>query len=147
MNNLRSKKAKWFTFLVAGGAILFAAAAVFAANSAHAAPVEFSPAASAPTQANATPMRTGQAVPGSSQSAKAGEAIPAIRTLTALYKPENAQQVLDQLTRNHPGVEFKIIADGSIVRADTCEVIYVTSAAAQVPGGAIAAGCTPTQVP
>jgi hypothetical protein len=79
--------------------------------------------------------------------AKVGARMPALRTLTALYKPENAQKVLDELTRSHPGVEFKIIADGSIVRADTCEVIYVTSAAAQVPGGTIAAGCTPTQMP
>jgi len=147
MNNLRSKKAKWFTLLVAGGAILFAAATVFAANSAHAAPVEFSPAASAPTQANTTQMRTSQAVSRGTQSEKAGVVISATRTLTALYKPENAQKVLDELTRNHPGVEFKIIADGSIVRADTCQVIYVPSAAAQVPFGTIAAGCTPAQAP
>ena len=147
MENLRSKKAKWCTLLAGGSLLLGVAISGYAGNTVQAATAELSPVASATVRTGTIQRQSSQAVSQGTPAAKESVAIPAIRTLTALYKPENAQKVLDELTRNHPGVEFKIIADGSIVRADTCEVIYVTSAAAQVPGGTIAAGCTPTQMP
>jgi guanyl-specific ribonuclease Sa len=145
MENLRSKKAKWCTLLAGSSLLLVVAISGYAGNTVQAATAELSPVASATVRTGTIQRQSSQAVSQGTPAAKESVAIPAIRTLTALYKPENAQKVLDELTRNHPGVEFKIIADGSIVRADTCQVIYVSSATAQAPFGTTAAGCTPTQ--